>query len=170
MTSQQRVPERYRHPAVDRRRSRGFTLIELMIVVAILGIISTYAISSYREQTRKANRAAAKTEVLKAQQWMERFYSENFRYDLTVANGAVGPLFGAQFTTAPPPGEGNPAYDVTVNAAAQAFTVTATIRAAGPMNGDPCGSYVITNTGRKTVVNWGATYATALDAARACWR
>lgn len=157
------------------KRPHGFTLIELMIVVAIIGILSTWAYSSYQDSIRKANRAAAKAELLKAQQWMERFYSENFSYSVSIANTAVGGtagLFVSQFSTAPPPGEGRAAYNITLsNLTSRSFTVTATRIAAGPAAGDACGDFNLSNTGRKTVTNYSASnYATALAAARECWR
>ncbi|MEG1454952.1 MAG: type IV pilin protein, partial [Comamonas sp.] len=52
--------------------SRGFTLIELMIVVAIVGILSTVAFPSYQEYLRRAARSEAKAGLLQAAQWMER--------------------------------------------------------------------------------------------------
>ena len=61
------------------RKHQGFTLIELMIVVAVIGILASIAYPSYREYVAKSRRAEAKTVLLSAQQWMERFYTENFR-------------------------------------------------------------------------------------------
>jgi type IV pilus assembly protein PilE len=152
-------------------RHRGFTLIELMIVVAVIGILASLAYPSYREQIAKGQRASAKSVISEAQQWMGRFYSENYRYDSSLANVAItdATLFPAQFSTAPRAGEGTAAYNITVTATVNAYTVTAVPTAV--MTNDKCGSFNITHTGRKSVTNYSTTvYSTALAAARDCWR
>lgn len=58
-------------------KSRGFTLVELMIVVAIVGILATVAYPSYQEQGRRAKRAEARAHLLDSAAMMERFYSDN---------------------------------------------------------------------------------------------
>lgn len=70
-------------------REAGFTLIELMIVVAIVAILSAVAYPSYKEYIAKGRRAEMKTVLLSAQQWMERFYTENYRYDKDSADANV---------------------------------------------------------------------------------
>jgi type IV pilus assembly protein PilE len=154
------------------RRQRGFTLIELMITVAIIGTLLAIAIPSYRSHIAKGYRAQARSEVLQAQQWMERFYSENYRYDKNLADVDVNDaaLFGNQFSKVPRPGEGgSPAYTMSVTATSRSFTVTAARITPGTMASDACGDYRVSQTGRRSVVNYTG-YATALDAARACWR
>lgn len=59
---------------------RGFTLVELMIVVAIVGILATIAYPSYQEYGRRAKRAEARAHLLDAAARMERFYSDNNQY------------------------------------------------------------------------------------------
>lgn len=63
------------------KTTRGFTLIELMIVVAIMGIISMIAYGSYQGSVTKAKRAEAKTTLLELAQKMERCYTANGVYN-----------------------------------------------------------------------------------------
>lgn len=69
-------PARYRPgDRVLPRGMRGFTLIELMIVVLIVGILAAIAYPSYQNQVRKTRRADAKTELLEVAQRLERCYT-----------------------------------------------------------------------------------------------
>ena len=61
-------------------RKGGFTLIELMIVIMILGIIVAIAYPSYLGQLRSTRRAEAQTLLLEAQSKQERFFTENNTY------------------------------------------------------------------------------------------
>lgn len=60
----------------------GFSLIELMIVVAIVAILASIAIPSYRQHVIDSNRAQAEACLLELAQIMERSYTENFTYDV----------------------------------------------------------------------------------------
>jgi type IV pilus assembly protein PilE len=145
---------------------RGFTLVELMIVVAIIAIVAAIALPSYEESVAKGRRASAKSLLTESQAWMERFYSENYRYDKNVQDVALDnvALFPSFFTTAPKPGEGVAAYNITVTFTATAYTLTAV-----PLQADRCGTFAITHRGRKSVI--GSTgFANMLEAARECWR
>ena len=150
--------------------SRGFTLIELMIVVAIVGILASLAYPSYQEQIAKSKRTAAKSELLQAQQWLERFYSESYRYDKNAAGTDVNDttLFKSKFEQSPRKGEGAAAFLITVTASQAAYTLTAT--RTNSMAADRCGSYEILHTGRKSLTDYSTTsYATKADAIKACW-
>ena len=62
------------------KKSAGFTLIELMIVVAIIGIIAAIAYPSYQDQVRKSKRTDGHSKIMDAMARQERYYSENNTY------------------------------------------------------------------------------------------
>ncbi len=61
-------------------QNKGFTLIELMIALAIMAILTAIAIPSYQNYVRQANRQAAEQLLLQNTQYLERWYSENGTY------------------------------------------------------------------------------------------
>jgi type IV pilus assembly protein PilE len=125
-------------------KSLGFTLIEVMIVVAVIAILAAIAMPSYREQVAKSRRAEAKSELLKAEGWLERYYTDNNRYaDSSLTANSV---FASKFTVVPSTGSAN--YSVTLTVTASAYTLT--LSATGSMSADACGSYRKTNTGSMT--------------------
>lgn len=63
-----------------RSKNRGFTMIELMVVVAIVAIVTAIAIPSYQEQVRKSNRGLAKSDLLELTQCAERYHTTNGTY------------------------------------------------------------------------------------------
>ena len=66
-----------------RRRERGFTLLELMIVVIVISILAVLAMSSYNFANVKARRNAAKGCLTQASQYMERYYTTKMSYNDT---------------------------------------------------------------------------------------
>ena len=134
---------------------RGFTLIELMITVAIVGLLAAVALPSYSQYIARGKRAEVRAEVLKSEGWLERFNTENNRYDSsTTAN--TNPGFTSRFTVVP--STGTPNYTLSLVVTATAYTVTAT-RING-MASDGCGDYVKTNFGSLTFTG------TTLDASK----
>ena len=151
------------------RRSAGFTLIEVMIVVAIIGILSAVAFPSYKEHVARGRRAEVRTILLEASQWMERHYTENMKHDSNTAGTVVADLFPANLKQSPRDGGG--IYTITVSAAtARTYTVTATRNSPGAMSTDKCGDFQITNTGVKSNVNYSSSFSSAQSAATFCWK
>jgi len=128
--------------------SKGFTLIELMIVVAIVGIIAAIAYPSYSQQVQQTRRAEGKSELLEILQAQERLYSINNEYslDLTVQGldyasvGNVPSERGYYLITAALCVGGAP-----INQCVRLDAVPAAVQV-----GDPCGTLSIDSRGTKT--------------------
>jgi len=114
-----------------------------MIVVAVIGILASIALPAYQDSIKRGKRAEARAEMLKAEGWLERFYTENNRYSNNAADDA-NTAFATRFTVIPSSG-GPVNYNVALVVDRTTYTVTAT--PAGSMVGDVCGSYTKTNVG-----------------------
>ena len=127
-----------RAPAM--RSSRGFTLIELMIVVAVVAIIAAIAIPNYSESVRKSRRAQAKADITEYAQMAERFH--------TINNTYVG--FALPTNRSPREAGGTAHYNLAINpiATQSTFTITANT-ATVDQTKDECGNLAITSTGEK---------------------
>jgi len=123
------------------QRHSGFTLIEVMIVVAIVGILTAIAMPSYNEYIRRGHRADARAGLLQAQQWLERVATAQGTYPAALPNALQWRL---------PDGTADPGKRYTIGYAPSGtpvmrYTLTATPR--GAQSGDKCGNYTLTNAG-----------------------
>jgi type IV pilus assembly protein PilE len=139
-------------PSQSRRtyvRQAGFTLIEVMIVVAIIGILAAVAYPSYMEHVRASRRADVQRALLEADQFMRRYYSARDTFE-----GAALP---AALARSPRDG-GAAAYTISlvedgelVDTATEATTYVLRATRAGSMSGDRCGNLTLTHTGERSV-------------------
>ena len=124
------------------RMMRGFTLIEAMIVVAIIGIIVAFGYPSYRDQVMKSRRADGMSGLLELADRLERHYSDVGTY--TKSDGsdiAVADVF---------PGFSSDYYTLTIDAQDNLnFTVSATRK--GTQSKDKCGTFTLTSQGEKRI-------------------
>ncbi len=133
---------------MKRNRQHGFTLTEMMIVVAVLGVILSIAVPSYFEQVRKSRRAEGMGELMELADRMERFYSDRGTY--------VGASLGTNATDIYPATSAKGYYTLSIGSqTATAFTVSAAPTTKGDQNEDRCGTFSLTSQGVKSVSNAG---------------
>jgi type IV pilus assembly protein PilE len=129
---------------MSRHAAKGFTLIELMVVLSIIAIIAAIAIPSYNEQVRKSRRADAVRTIGQLQLSLERWRAENPSY----ANCSPTPCGSGTYPTAPTAAD-SPYYTlqfIDPVPTATGYTITAAPRTGSAQAGDRCGTYTFTMT------------------------
>ena len=136
------------------RLSSGFTLIELMITVAIIAILSAMALFAYGGYVARARRADARNQLLQAAQFMQQFYSANDSFSTDRTNHAVAiPTILAQS-----PADSTPIYTLSFAVGMPtvlSYQLVMTPVTSGPMASDSCGAFTITATGVRGITSGG---------------
>jgi type IV pilus assembly protein PilE len=141
-------------PALRRvfhKKVGGFTLIEALIVVAIMALLAAIALPIYQSYVRKSRRTVAKTTLLDVARREEGYYSTNNAY--TSLNNLGYTLVGNAIVA---PSSTEDYYNITIQlpnpnsqvaGANASFLVTATPQAQGGQNQDTCGTYTLSDLG-----------------------
>jgi len=141
------------------RSIKGFTLIELMIAIAILAIIMGIAIPSYTQYVLKSGRADAKGVLMQGAQALERCYTRFSAYNNGACTAAQADPTGIDGAMSE-----NEKYQLTItNIGPNQFTLTATPQG-GQTKDTDCTSFTLTHTGQK-----GANGGTAAADIDKCW-
>jgi type IV pilus assembly protein PilE len=147
------------------RRERGFTLIELMITVVIIGILTAIAYPSYQEYVRRGNRAEARSILLEDVQILERNYTTANRHDAINSDGSGG----APVIITQSPKTGTAKYNIAVNTASQIAGACATAGQCYMLTATPTGNMAGDNCGNLRIDDSGARDATGALGTAACW-
>lgn len=133
---------------MKRKKSFGFTLVEVLITVAIIGILSSVAYPSYVDYVVRANRSEGLRELVRIANLQEQYYVDNRSYTALMTD--LG-LDADPFLTE------NSHYSIDATVVNDTFTLVATAKGTQALKDTSCGTISITNTGKKTPVSicWG---------------
>jgi type IV pilus assembly protein PilE len=127
----------------------GFTLIELMIAVVVVGVLAAIAYPSYREQINKSRRTDAQTALLELSQFMERYYTVKGTYLQSDGSAPTLPFVES------PKDSATKYYDLSFSSTPSSTSYTLRAVPKGTQIGDTCGTLTISNTGAKNPTTTG---------------
>ena len=129
------------------KQKSGFTLIELMIVVAVMAILASIAYPSYRSYVMRANRAQAKAALLNVQVAQEKFFMQHRRYVSSTSDLAAASPSGLGLPTT----TDNKLYDISIAGGSSDTSFTAVAAAKGSQQSDTnCLIFTIDDSGART--------------------
>ncbi len=143
------------------RNNRGVTLVELLIVIVIIGILSTIAVPTYRSYVLRTQRTEATSTLLRTQAAQEKYFAQNN-------------IYADDLAAAPPAGLGIPAvtasgyYDLRAELLEEGsgYRIVASPRpGGGQRDDDKCREFMVDHNGLKAAID-----SNGRDNARECWR
>ena len=130
-----------------RVKIKGFTMVEAMVVLALLSIVSSLAIPAYTSYVLRSNRTEAVESLLTASACQERLFIRNNAFDANRCSGASP----------------NDLYTITITTSNSDRNFVATAAPKGSQLKDSCGSLTVTDTGVRQADGEGGEFA------RKCW-
>ena len=144
-------------PSGRQFRLAGFSLVELLVVLVIMGVLSAVALPGYTRYVQRGHRTEVMAALLESQHFMERYYSANGQY-LSPANAV--PWLPQRLQGIP--SQGTVRYQLSVSEATlNSYVLQAVPK--GSMTGDVCGSLTINQAGLRGVLKGTRSVAE-------CWR
>lgn len=131
-----------------KRRAKGFTLIELMVVVVVVAILAAIAYPNYLEQVRKSRRAEAKATLSNVAQTLERCYTRFGAYQNAAGDCSAATNVSAGNEVQSESDWYRVTADVDIAAGAQTYSLTAVPQGAQADDTD-CGNFTLTHTGQR---------------------